>query len=103
MPEVLKYSGHRVRVGGKSMVVPSLSIAQFQEHYDELSKPATADTKEEVIRRFTTMVPILGMAIRRNYPDITDEWLKEELDLISFPETLRAVQNASGMELVPGE
>ena len=99
----IKYAGTPVHIGGERLLVPSLSIAQFQANYDALTAPSAGNDIESIKARFALLTPVIGQAIRRNYPEKTDEWLAGELDLISFPLALQAVQNASGLKPVePG-
>ena len=105
MPETTKYHGTAVTIGGRKLIIPSLSVKQFQAAYEDLRAPVTDEDAGTIARRFETFIPIIGIALRRNYPDITDEWLWDEFDLFSFPLALRAVQAAAGLEAVvePGE
>ncbi len=99
-----KYVGIPIFFNGKTHLVPSLSVLQFQQHYDLLAHPLQGEDKESVEKRFKAYIPLIGVAIRRNYPEITDDQLYAELDLHTFSVCLQAVQNASGMKAVrPGE
>lgn len=105
MSATTKYHGTPVWIGGRRLVIPSLSVKQFQDHYDALRNPLIGEDKTTVDARFAIYIPIIGLALRRNYPDIGDEWLWSEFDLFSFPLALRATQASAGMEGVvdPGE
>jgi hypothetical protein len=93
--EKLKYLGVPVYLNGQNYFIPSLSTRDFRAHYATLSAPATeGDGTIEVFDRF---IPVIGLAIRRNYPDVTDEQLGEWLDLHTFGLAMKAVQAASGL------
>lgn len=98
------YPGVPFRLNGQEYVIPALSLRQFQENYEKLTQSIAIDTssQESVKAAFEKYVPIIGMALRRNYPEIKDEQLLDLLDLQSFGDALRAVQGASGMKPVTG-
>ena len=99
-----QYLGVPLFFAGKTWLIPSLSVMQFQTNYDLLASPLTGDSKEALIERFKTYIPLIGSALRRNYPDLKDTDLYEHLDMHTFSLALRAIQNASGMKVVkPGE
>ena len=96
-----KYRGVPVFMAGTTYIIPALSLRQFEENTEALTAPIEGASALEVFKR---SVPIIGLAIRRNYPEITDEALFDMLDLENFNVVMRAVQNASGMKVVaPGE
>lgn len=117
----LKYRGVPVFIAGRELIVPSLSVRQFSENMNLLMDPgispqdltaafaasdhaAIAELRGKIEERMNKLVPVIGLAIRRNYPEITDEELFDMLDLDSFAEVLKVVQAASGMKQVkPGE
>ncbi len=99
MPQKLKYLGVPVYMNGQNYYIPSLSTRDFREHYDAMVSPAAEDARPEA--NFDRYLPIIGLAIRRNYPDVTDAMLADWLDLHTFGLAVRAVQNASGLQPVP--
>ena len=113
-----QYLGVPIFFAGKTWLVPSLSVLQFQQYVGIISNPtpgvelpedATPEQRSELIqaettKRFAVLIPILGLAMRRNYPEVTDEMLFDQLDLHTFRDVLQAAQAASGLEAVkPGE
>ena len=94
------YRGVPVFMAGRTYIVPALSLRQFEENTEALTSPIEG----KALDVFKRSVPIIGLALRRNYPEITDDDLFDMLDLESFSTVMRAVQNASGMKPVtPGE
>jgi hypothetical protein len=91
----LKYLGVPVWMNGHNYYIPSLSTKDFRKFYDVLT--AEADPKD-VLGAFDKYTPIIGAAIRRNYPEVTDDQLAEWLDLHTFRLAIQAVQDASGMK-----
>ena len=94
MAEV-KFRGVAFFMNGREYIVPSLSLRHFQDNYELLTTPPV-DLREQ----FSLYIPVIGLALRRNYPEISDEELKDMLDLSSFRDALVAVQGASGMKTV---
>ena len=104
MQQEVKYRGTPVFFDGKDHIVPSLSVAQFEDHFDKLTKVDPVTDQKSLKKKFATLLPIIGMALRRNYPTLSDAELRQHLDLSTFKECLQAVQNMSGMrEAEPGE
>lgn len=99
-----KYPGVPFQMDGQEYVIPSLSLRQFQDNYELLTAPVGELTAGSIQAQFSRFVPVIGMAIRRNYPEISDDALMDLLDLGSFRDALLAVQAASGMKPAkPGE
>lgn len=104
MSDEVLYRGITVFFQGKEWIVPSLSVGQFEDNYDKLTKIEPVTDQKSLKKQFSTLLPIIGLAIRRNYPDVRDEDLRNWLDLATFKVCLRAVQNMSGLtEGTPGE
>jgi hypothetical protein len=91
----LKYLGVPVYLNGQNYYIPSLSTRDFKTHYAELS--ASTKEGEGPTEAFDRFIPVIGLAIRRNYPDVTDELLAEWLDLHTFRLAIQAAQAASGL------
>lgn len=99
-----KYSGVPVWIGERRLVVPALSVMQIRAHRPVLSRYQTFGTQEPTDEELEKLIDCIGDAVRRNYPEVTSEWLAAELDMRSIPETMRALINQSELEVVrPGE
>jgi len=104
MAEEVKYKGVPFFMNGKDYIVPSLSLKQVEENYGYLAGAASAlegsvdDTSKTIVDTFKMYVPVIGQAIRRNYPEVTDENLWEWLDIGNFSEVLLIVQSQSGFK-----
>lgn len=97
MAQQLKFLGVPVYMNGQNYYIPSLSTKDFRAHEADLTKVVEGETAVGAMDRF---IPIIGLAIRRNYPDVTDDNLGEWLDLLTFKLAIRATQDASGVEAV---
>jgi hypothetical protein len=93
----LKFLGVPVYMNGQNYYIPSLATKDFREHEATLSEVVAGET---VVAMFDRFIPIIGLAIRRNYPEVTNENLEDWLDLHTFKLAIKAVQDASGMEPV---
>jgi hypothetical protein len=104
MAEEVKYKGVPFFMNGRDYIIPSLSLKQVEENYAHIAGAATAfegsveDSAKTIVDTFKGYVPIIGKAIRRNYPDVTDENLWEWLDIGNFSEVLVIVQSQSGFK-----
>ena len=103
MSDVL-YRGSAVFFHGKDHIVPSLSVAQFQDNYEFLTSNVMITDKASFIAYTNEQIRIVSLAIRRNYPDLREEDLHVQLDLKTLSLCMRAVQGNSGLqEAAPGE
>lgn len=91
----LKYVGVPVYMNGQNYYIPSLSTSQFRQNYELLSTPLPEGSN--ALDNFNRFIPVIGLAIRRNYPEVADQDLEEWLDLTTFTLAIKAVQSASGM------
>lgn len=95
MPQKLKYPGVPVYMNGQNYYIPSLSTRDFKTNYEALTTPLPEGST--ALDSFSRYIPIILLAVQRNYPEVTQENLEEWLDLYTFREAIKAVQNASGM------
>jgi hypothetical protein len=98
--EETPFRGVPVFMGGREYIVPSLSTRQFRDNYKLLTRPIEGDTEQTIADAFASYIPLIGLAIRRNYPDVTDDALWDLLDLSTFKVVMAAIQSASGLRTV---
>jgi hypothetical protein len=91
----LKYLGVPIFMNNQNYYIPSLSIVDFRANYEMLTAPPAEDASP--FESFDRFMPVIGLAIRRNYPEITDENLAEWLDMTTFQMALEAVRGVSGI------
>lgn len=95
-----KHSGTPIDIGGRTLIMPALSMRLLKLHRATLSGMSAEPTDAEI----DAAVGVIGDALRRNYPDITDEQLLDDIDLVSLPQALMAIAGRTGLEAVkPGE
>lgn len=92
----LNFLGVPVFLNGQNYYIPSLAYGDLEANYDVLISGADSQGHEgfEYVKK---VIPIIGLAVRRNYPDVTDEQLLGWLDATTLPLAIKALQNASGL------
>jgi hypothetical protein len=96
MPQKLKYLGVPVFLDGQNYYIPSLSYRDFKANYDFLTSLPDLDGAK-LFDYYDALIPVIGLAVRRNYSDVTDEQLTGWLDMNTLPLISKAMQGASGM------
>lgn len=97
MPDV-KFKGVPLFMNGQDYIIPSLSLKQVEDNYDLLASAGAALKTATIVDTFKTYIPVIAMAVRRNYPDVTEANLWEWLDLSNFSDALIIVQTRSGFQ-----
>ena len=99
--EKLNFPGVPVYMNGRNYFIPSLSVRQYRENASSLESALEAREGETaaafVSRVAAATIPVIGIALRRNYPDVTDDQLDDWLDSATLIQAWKATQNASGM------
>lgn len=85
--------GTEVELGGEVMIVPPLNLSALELFQDRLSSYQGGIDPESV--KF--VAEVAHAAIRRNYPDVTIEQLKDWIDLGNIGQVFNAVMNVSGL------
>ena len=96
--EQVRFNGKPLFLDGKEYIVPSLSLRQVRDNHETLSQThvVNLDDADGVLKLIALYAPVIGMALRRNYPDVTDEQVLDWLDLSNFAEAVAIVQAMSG-------
>jgi len=99
----VKYAGVPVN----DLIVPALSIGQAEE-YDALVANVVpfAEPPESRTSYAKRLLPLVAAAVRRNYPEMTDEQVASDLDFDSFNVALKAalaINDASTSAKTRGE
>jgi hypothetical protein len=98
-----KFPGVPIVLNGETYLIPSLSLRQVQENYGVLSEPFEI-TNDNLLQHFDTFLPVIAIATQRNYPDVTEDNLRDWLALSSFYKVLAIVKGVSGLtEVSSGE
>ncbi len=83
---VVKYPGIVVSVGGNDYVVPPVSLGFLRRNPDQAAKVERGDS--DISQAF--VVEMVCHCIKRNYPDLEDDAIADELDLGILPEFMLA-------------
>ena len=93
--------GTKVNLGGRIYVMPPLSLDQVQE-FEEVIK--TFGTKPTLRDNMEIALPVLLVALQRNYADMTIEDLRPLMDMGNSTSTIDALWTSSGfVPIKPGE
>jgi len=98
MLQKMRFLGVPIYMNGKNYIVPSLTLRDYRANHEALNAPIPEGAS--ILTFSDTFVPIIGVAIRRNYSDVTDEQLADWLTVETLPMAIKAVQGASGLTLV---
>lgn len=94
----VKYQGTAITIGEREYIVPPLNFRQLEDFHDDLEKMrAIKDGGTDSFASIASTVPIVHAAIRRNYPDLTIDELRDSLDLHNYREVIAAVMGVSGI------
>lgn len=86
--------GVKMELGGKTYIVPPLSLGAIEMMQDRISNFKGSASMESV----GTVIDALHSALSRNYPDITREQVANMVDLGSMQEVMEAVMDVSGLK-----
>ena len=84
--------GKEIELGGTVYVVPPLNLAAVEFFQDRLSNFTGGADLQSV----TLVAEVTLSALKRNYPDMTLEKVKELIDLGNMVEVFQAVMQVSG-------
>lgn len=105
----IKCPGESFRIGGRDLIVPSLSISQAVKHLPAIDKYIKGIFNGESDERLVTaglleeVIPAIHAAILRNYSDVTIEWLSDEIGLDSLFGILRVIRGIKKDAVPTGE
>lgn len=94
--------GIKVIIGGDEYVMPPLTLGQLRN--GALSKINEHDkliADGNVFEAVSKRAEVIGMALRRNYPELSDEKLLDLLDLRNSPSLWSIALGGSGIILSP--
>jgi len=94
--------GTNVTLGGQKYLIPPLNFAALKKHKPFLIRamkgvvdPTTIDDQD-----FDVMFDLVYLALKRNYPALTEEVLGDQLDLGNIQIVMPALMKTSGFEEV---
>lgn len=93
MPVQPVYTGLERTLGGKSYVIPPLSLGQVRRFQGKLQEWSGAVDDKSI----EVCVEVIHAAMSRNYPDLTLEAVADLIDLGNMVEMMQAVMDVSGL------
>lgn len=89
------YEGEKIKIRGREYIVPGLSFGQIERLADKIEQISISGNKltKEMIQAITE---ITYAALSRNYPEITQDEVKEMLDTRNMQNIFEAIMGASG-------
>lgn len=85
--------GTELNLGGTDYIVPPLNLASLEDFQERIKTYSGGIDSKSV----ELVVDVAHAAIKRNYPEVTKEQLKEWIDLGNIQEVFEAVMNISGL------
>jgi hypothetical protein len=96
-----KHSGAEVTLSdGTTLVVPAFSLGKFEDLEASGAFDALANPSDNLKERLKLILPLFLAALNRNYPQLTADVLKADLDLPSLKAIEQAILKANGMKVV---
>ena len=90
--------GTVVTIGNTKYILPPLNINGLERHARLLKAGMSGElTSEVAVEKFGELAEMIHSALRRNYPDVTLEQLKEDVDVANFDELFQAIVKTSGL------
>jgi hypothetical protein len=98
----IKFDGVAMKLGGKEIVVPPLSlklIRKYQEELKNIGNFSGVPGPEQI----DLISKVILDAIQRNYPDFTMDELEEVIDVKNMRTLFQAIMGVSGLEATPAK
>lgn len=94
--QLVKYKGISYEFAdGTKLIVPPLSLGDLEVMQERMAKLDGGISPDNI----NTAVEIICRALRRNYPDITQDKLKNELlDVSNFQEVIQLAMDVGGLK-----
>lgn len=92
--------GTNIKIGGKNYLVPPMNFAALKKHKPFIMRTmkGVADASQMGDEDFEVMFDLVYMAVKRNYPEITEEELSQHLDMGNIQTAMVALMKVSGFE-----
>lgn len=97
------YEGEPIKVRGKEYIVPGLSFAQLEKHMKIIErlndKRNNGALTPQIMQDITT---VIHAAMSRNYPEMTEEQIKNMVDTRNAGRFVQVIMGLSGFEPYAG-
>src|SRR5215472_14064126 len=93
-----KFDGAKITLGGTEYIVPPLTIKQLRNGaLEKIRDSDKALLEGNLFDSFVPRVGVIGLAFRRNYPEMTDDMLEDLIDMGNINTVWMAVVGMSGL------
>lgn len=104
----VKYAGIKINLGGEDLIVPALSAGQAEQFDPEIAAinaafKETTTSGKTPFALYSRWIPIYCAAIGRNYPEMTELRLRDDVDLSNHIPLQHAVLGIDKDSLTRGE
>lgn len=97
MADSERYGGKPFVWGGKTYLLAPIGLGHMERMIEMTNKIASGALTPEQSKE--EMIKIINRSLMRNYPDLTPEYIREEiLDLTNMKELYQLVLDASGLK-----
>lgn len=92
-----RYGGKEIYMAGQWWVVPSLSTKDAVTFWDDLAQFQSPGDRAKGKERLQKAIEIIHAAMKRNYPNLTSDEVKDMVGLGDYMKLLTLVFTASGV------
>ncbi len=91
-------AGTKIDIGGTEYLIPPINFKAIKKHRAFFSRALRGEINatQAGIEDLEAMFDIVYLAIRRNYPDFSEDALAEALDFAQLPQVFEAVLRIAG-------
>ncbi len=93
-------AGNNVTLGATTYVMPPMPFAALKKHREFLKRAMNGDVLPEQFfdADMDTMFDCIYLALKRNYPQLTEDQLAADLDQRNLPQAFQAMMASSGFQ-----
>ena len=92
------FEGQKIKIGDRELEIPPLSFGNLMDLEDKIAAIMDGDAKKVFSKeRIQAQLDVIHAAVKRNYPDITADWLRDNLDLGNAIKVIKMVLSTSGV------
>lgn len=95
MAQIVKFPGIKKTIGGTDYIVPPISLRTLQQLQSQIENFNGATLSPEAL---DTAITVIHSALKRNYPDITEDQVSDLVDVGNMFDLFETVMDVSGMK-----
>lgn len=89
--------GVEIAIGAEILVVPPLNFRQLEDFAATLAGFSTWEKLPNPYAEMPKAIPVILSAVKRNYPDYTEDELRDNIDMGNYREVFEAIMGVSGI------